>query len=171
VPVESPGPAALPAQELVHMKRAAHVVEPAHAATSDAPTLAAPWPAASPPVFPETTNGATSRRAAAAKAEAAEMATDKANELAADSAEAILARGQAAFDRGDYPDAIRRAKDAMAAGAAVPGHLLVGDAYYHLQRYADALREYEAALALEPSNSLARRGRELAEHAAAQGTP
>jgi len=55
----------------------------------------------------------------------------------------------------------------MAAGAAVSGHLLVADSYYHLQRYADALKEYEATLALEPSNSLARRGRELAAHAAA----
>ncbi|HVT76085.1 MAG TPA: tetratricopeptide repeat protein [Acidimicrobiales bacterium] len=83
------------------------------------------------------------------------------------SAETILSRGQAAFDRGDYPEAIRRAKEATAMGAAVPGHLLVADSYYHLQRFADALREYEAALALEPSNALAKRGRELATKAAA----
>jgi tetratricopeptide (TPR) repeat protein len=86
------------------------------------------------------------------------------------SVDAILARGQAAFDRGYYPEAIRRAREAIAAGGAVPGHLLVADAYYHLQRYADALREYEATLALEPSNALARRGRELAARAAAADT-
>jgi serine/threonine protein kinase len=84
--------------------------------------------------------------------------------------ESILARGQAAFDRGNYPEAIRRAKEAMAAGAAVPGHLLVADSYYHLQRYADALKEYQATLALEPSNALARRGRELSARAAASET-
>ena len=53
------------------------------------------------------------------------------------------------------------------AGNKVAGHLLVGDAYYHLQRYADAAREYKAALAIDPDNALARRGRELAEKAAA----
>src|SRR5262249_42633059 len=77
----------------------------------------------------------------------------------------ILGRGQSAFDHGNYPEAIRRAKEAVAAGAPVAGHLLVADPYSHLQRYADALREYEAALALEPSNALARRGRELAQKA------
>jgi serine/threonine protein kinase len=85
-------------------------------------------------------------------------------------ADQTLARGQAAFDRGNYAEAIRRAKEAIAAGGAVPGHLLVADSYYHLQRYADALKEYEATLALEPSNALARRGRELSARAAASAT-
>jgi eukaryotic-like serine/threonine-protein kinase len=155
--------AAVPPQEPVHMKHVARVVEAPHDSTLPAipPALAAPWPASSPPVFPQTPAAPTARSSASAAAKAAVAAEE------ADSADAILARGQAAFDRGNYPEAIRRAKEAMAAGAAVPGHLLVGDAYYHLQRYADALREYQSALALEPSNSLARRGRELAEHAAA----
>jgi tetratricopeptide (TPR) repeat protein len=150
-------PPAVPPQEPVHMKHVARIVEPPHdTATPPAPALATPWPASSPPVFPQTPAAPVAKAAPKAGATPA-----------IDSSEAILARGQAAFDRGNYPEAIRRAKEAMAAGAAVPGHLLVGDAYYHLQRYADALREYQAALALEPSNSLARRGRELAERAAA----
>jgi tetratricopeptide (TPR) repeat protein len=81
--------------------------------------------------------------------------------------EQVLANGQTAFDRGNYPEAVRRGKEAISAGNKVAGHLLVGDAYYHLQRYADAAREYRAALAIDPDNSLARRGRELAEKAAA----
>jgi tetratricopeptide (TPR) repeat protein len=103
---------------------------------------------------------------APAKAEPAKADLAAEPEAKPPSADEILARGQTAFDRGNYPEAIRRAKEAMAAGAAVPGHLLLADAYYPLQRYADALREYQATLALEPSNALARRGRELAEKAA-----
>jgi tetratricopeptide (TPR) repeat protein len=191
------------------MKRAARLPETAPAATPPpAPALAAPWPASTPPVFPQdatTTGGARKRgeraeatkpasaaakpAAAGAPAGASESpapaaapaapATAEAPAAAAaptttpqtrQSAEAILARGQAAFDRGNYAEAIRRAKEATAIGAAVPGHLLIADSYYHLQRYADALREYEATLALEPSNALAKRGRELSTKAAAEST-
>jgi serine/threonine-protein kinase len=81
--------------------------------------------------------------------------------------EQVLANGQTAFDRGNYPEAVRRGKEAISAGNKVAGHLLVGDAYFHLQRYPDAAREYKAALAIDPDNALARRGRELAEKAAA----
>jgi serine/threonine-protein kinase len=80
--------------------------------------------------------------------------------------DAILGQGQVAFDRGDYPGAVRRGREAIAAGAALGGRLLVGDAYYRLERYPDALREYEAALALDPANTIARRRLELAHEAA-----
>jgi hypothetical protein len=183
VPVEplrgAPPP---PAQEPVTLKRAARVVEPPPA-TAPAPSLAAPWPAPSPPVYPREPSSSSrhpvhanqaptdpaSVGSSAPEAPAPEPppASPPPRPTPSPTAEDILARGQAAFDRGYYPEAIRRAKEAMAAGAAVPGHLLVADSFYHLQRYADALREYEAALALEPSNALARRGRELASHAAA----
>jgi tetratricopeptide (TPR) repeat protein len=81
-------------------------------------------------------------------------------------AEGILTRGQAAFDRGDYPEAVRRGREAIAAGAALGGHLLVGDAYYRLERFPDALREYQAALALDPGNTSIKRRRDLVEQAA-----
>ena len=76
---------------------------------------------------------------------------------------AILNRGQMAFDRGDYPEAVRRGREAIAAGAEESGRLLIGDAYYRLERYRDALREYDAALALDPTNAGTRRRRDLAE--------
>jgi serine/threonine protein kinase len=197
VPVEPlrGAPSTLPPQEPVNMKRAARLAESAPGATpARAPALAAPWPATTPPVFPQEQNAAGTRKRGE-KADAAKPATagtkpaapvaapaaapesappDAAAKAApapsapAASADAILARGQAAFDRGNYAEAIRRAKEATAIGAAVPGHLLIADSYYHLQRYADALREYEAALALEPSNALAKRGRELATKAASE---
>ena len=82
--------------------------------------------------------------------------------------EAILGRGQAAFDRGDYPEALRRGREAIAAGGALGGHLLAGDAYYRLERLPDALREYQAALALDPGNTSIKRRRDLVEQAAAR---
>ena len=78
----------------------------------------------------------------------------------------VIARGQSAFDRGDYPEAVRRGREAIAAGDALGGRLLIGDAYYRLERFADALREYQAALALDPANPAIRRRRDLADHAA-----
>ena len=179
VPVEPPRPSTpSAAPEPVNRKRAARLLEGAPAGgASAAPALAPPWPTVSPPVFPQEAGATATRRPRGERGASppgpAMVATPAATTPAvpkragsATDADAILARGQSAFDRGNYPEAIRRAKEAMAAGAAVPGHLLVGDAYYHLQRYADALKEYEATLALEPSNPLARRGRELASRAA-----
>ncbi|HVY38661.1 MAG TPA: tetratricopeptide repeat protein, partial [Polyangia bacterium] len=74
----------------------------------------------------------------------------------------LLSHGQTAFDRGDYKEAIRRGREAIAAGAAVGGRLLIGDAYLQLERYQEAVQEYDAALALDPGDSSARRRRELA---------
>jgi serine/threonine protein kinase len=87
---------------------------------------------------------------------------------AAPAADDILQRGQAAFDHGDYPEAVRRGREAIAAGGALGGHLLVGDAYYRLERFPDALREYQAALALDPGSSSIKRRRDLAEKGASQ---
>ena len=61
---------------------------------------------------------------------------------------------------------VRRGREAIAAGGALGGHLLVGDAYYRLERFPDALREYQAALALDPGNTSIKRRRDLVEQAA-----
>ncbi len=81
---------------------------------------------------------------------------------------AILDRGQSAFDRGDYQEAIRQGRQAIAAGAEINGRLLVGDVYFHLERYREALREYNAAVARDPSDPSARRRRDLAREKAGQ---
>jgi cytochrome c-type biogenesis protein CcmH/NrfG len=44
----------------------------------------------------------------------------------------------------------------------VGGHLLLGDTFYKMERFADAVSEYDAALKLAPKNERARHGRELA---------
>ncbi len=81
---------------------------------------------------------------------------------------AILGRGQTAFDRGDYQEAIRQGRQAIAAGAEINGRLLVGDVYFYLERYREALREYNAAVARDPSDTSARKRRDLAREKAGQ---
>ena len=63
--------------------------------------------------------------------------------------------------------AARRSLPAARCG----GHLLVGDAYYRLERFPDALREYQAALALDPGNASIKRRRDLAEQPRRHNTP
>jgi serine/threonine protein kinase len=79
---------------------------------------------------------------------------------------AILTRGQMAFDRGDYPEAIRFGREAISAGAEVSGRLLIGDTYFHLERYREAVHEYDAALAYDPHDASARIRRDLAQEKA-----
>ena len=81
---------------------------------------------------------------------------------------AILTRGQTAFDRGDYQEAIRQGRQAIAGGAEINGRLLVGDVYFYLERYREALREYNAAVARDPTDASARKRRDLAREKAGQ---
>ena len=81
---------------------------------------------------------------------------------------AILTRGQTAFDRGDYQEAIRQGRQAITAGAEINGRLLVGDVYFYLERYREALREYNAAVARDPTDASARKRRDLAREKAGQ---
>ena len=74
----------------------------------------------------------------------------------------LLQRGRTAFARGDFPEAVRFGRLTVGAGDVLAGRLLLGDAFYKMNRFADALREYDAAAQVAPTNSLARRGHDLA---------
>jgi hypothetical protein len=137
-----------------------------------------PRPAAPAPVTPAAVRRAPAARhtpvarpaqaVPARKVTAAPAEPTHAVVAGASAADGILKRGQTAFDRGDYPEAVRRGREAIAAGGALGGHLLVGDAYYRLERFPDALREYQAALALDPGSASIKRRRDLAEKGAQQ---
>lgn len=76
-----------------------------------------------------------------------------------------LARGRMAFAKGNFPEAVRLGRAILAAGAegnAVGAHLLLGDAFYKMERFGDALSEYDAVLSLSPAHAQARRGHDLA---------
>jgi tetratricopeptide (TPR) repeat protein len=174
-----------------HEPTAASASAPAAATVPAAPVETTPWPEPAPaptpqpaataskrvaaraaPVsttatlVPPTARVPAARRVAEPDSEPAVKATAARAETQRTGAAPVIARGQAAFDRGDYPEAVRRGREAIAAGDALGGRLLIGDAYYRLERFADAVREYQAALALDPSNPAIRRRRDLADHAA-----
>jgi serine/threonine protein kinase len=99
---------------------------------------------------------ATSKRPTAARASAG-VASTIPNAPSDD-----LVRGRAAFAKGNFPDAVRLGRAALTSGDAVGAHLLLGDAFYKMDRFRDALGEYDAVLKTAPTNPQAQRGRELA---------
>ena len=84
---------------------------------------------------------------------------------------ALTAEGRAAFAKGDFPEAIRLGRSAIASGAALEGHLLLGDAFYKMNRFSDALREYDVATRIAPASVQAQRGHELAARGLAGKSP
>jgi serine/threonine-protein kinase len=73
-----------------------------------------------------------------------------------------LVRGRAAFAKGNFPDAVHLGRAALTSGDAVGAHLLLGDAFYKMDRFRDAIAQYDAVLKSAPANPQALRGRELA---------
>jgi hypothetical protein len=73
-----------------------------------------------------------------------------------------LTVGQAAFAKGNFPESVRAARASLAGASSAEAYLLLGDTYFKMERFSDAVREYSAALALAPDNTHARRGRDLA---------
>ncbi len=79
-----------------------------------------------------------------------------------------LRLAQSAYQQAEYVVAVRKAKQALRAGAGVEAHLLLGAAFLKLRRYADASKEYADVLKVEPNNASARAGYQTAE---ARGGP
>jgi serine/threonine protein kinase len=157
-PEDSPG------QPVVEALPRAEVKLPAMASPTSARRPIRPLALPSKPAQPGLTTGAVSpRRATASLLSAAAAATTPPASGALVSGSSLLEQGQTAFNAGRYAEAMRRGREALAAGgASLAAHLLLGDVYYHMQRYSQALGEYQAALTLDPDNRLAIRGRELA---------
>jgi serine/threonine-protein kinase len=162
-PPAEPVPAALPPVETAPWPEPAAAAAPLPAAAASKRVAARAAVAA-----PAAARAPAARRTAEPDDEPAVKTAAALAEATRASAAPVIARGQAAFDRGDYPEAVRRGREAIAAGDALGGRLLIGDAYYRLERFPDALREYQAALALDPGNASIRRRRDLAERAASR---
>jgi tetratricopeptide (TPR) repeat protein len=75
---------------------------------------------------------------------------------------ALVGLGNVAFQQKSYGDALGRGKQAVKAGGGLDAQLLLGDAYFKLEKYAEAKKAYDQALRLDPRNDTARRGLELA---------
>jgi eukaryotic-like serine/threonine-protein kinase len=75
---------------------------------------------------------------------------------------ALVGLGNIAFQQKSYGDALGRGKQAVKAGGGLDAQLLLGDAYFKLEKYAESKKAYDQALRLDPRNDTARRGLELA---------
>jgi tetratricopeptide (TPR) repeat protein len=75
------------------------------------------------------------------------------NGKGADKATAATGLGRVAFESGRYQDAVRDGERAVKLGGGIAAHMVLGDAYFKVQRYSDAAREYRAVLKKKPDHS------------------
>jgi serine/threonine protein kinase len=73
-----------------------------------------------------------------------------------------------AFQEKDYKQAVERAKESVRLGGGVEARVLLGDAYFKLQKFEEAKKAYNEALKLDPNNKVAGQGLRLIE---SQGLP
>jgi serine/threonine protein kinase len=68
-----------------------------------------------------------------------------------------------AFQEKDYKLAVERAKESARAGGGVEARVLLGDAYFKLEKFEEAKKAYNEALKLDPNNRVAGQGLRLVE--------
>jgi serine/threonine-protein kinase len=78
-------------------------------------------------------------------------------------AAAATGLAEVAFQRGNFADAVRLAQHAVEVGGAVGAKLVLGNAYFKLGKYAEAIQQYRAVLALDAHNAEARAFLEAAQ--------
>jgi tetratricopeptide (TPR) repeat protein len=85
--------------------------------------------------------------------------------LTVKSAKGAAAAGLAkiAFQEENYRLAAERARESARTGGGVEARLLMGDAYFKLQKYDEAKKAYNEALKLDPNNRAAGQGLRLVE--------
>ena len=85
--------------------------------------------------------------------------------LTAKKARGIVTAGLAkiAFQEQNYKEAVERAKESARTGGGAEARVLLGDAYFKLERYEEAKKAYSEALKLDPGNRVASQGLRLVE--------
>jgi eukaryotic-like serine/threonine-protein kinase len=68
-----------------------------------------------------------------------------------------------AFQEKNYKEAVDRAKDSARAGGGAESRVLLGDAYFKLEKFEEAKKAYREALRLDPNNRVAGQGLRLVE--------
>jgi tetratricopeptide (TPR) repeat protein len=68
-----------------------------------------------------------------------------------------------AFQEKNYREAVERAKESTRFGGGADARVLLGDAYFKLERYDEAKKAYNDALKLDPNNRVAGQGLRLVE--------
>ena len=68
-----------------------------------------------------------------------------------------------AFQEKNYKTAAERAKESARRGGGAEARVLLGDAYFKLQKFEEAKKAYTEALKLDPNNRVAGQGLRLVE--------
>jgi tetratricopeptide (TPR) repeat protein len=68
-----------------------------------------------------------------------------------------------AFQEKDYKTTVDRAKDSARMGGGAEARILLGDAYFKLEKFGEAKKAYTEALKLDPNNRVAGQGLRLVE--------
>jgi eukaryotic-like serine/threonine-protein kinase len=76
---------------------------------------------------------------------------------------ALVGLAKIAFQKQSYQEAVEKARAATKAGGGAEARVLLGDAYFRLEKFAEARKAYEAALKLDPENRTARQNLDLVE--------
>ncbi len=76
---------------------------------------------------------------------------------------ALVGLGKIAFQEKNFAEAIRRAQEGVKAHAGAEAHNLLGNAYFRLEKYPDAVKAYGEALKLDPYNANAKSSLETAK--------
>ncbi len=76
---------------------------------------------------------------------------------------ALTGLGDVAFQRGDYAEAVQRARRAVDSGAGVAARMLLGNSYFKLKNYDEAIPVYKEVLKLDEGHEEARTNLAAAE--------
>jgi len=68
-----------------------------------------------------------------------------------------------AFQEKNYKEAVERAKESARSGGGAEARVLLGDAYFKLEKFEEAKKAYSEALKLDPNNRVAGQGLRLVE--------
>jgi serine/threonine protein kinase/predicted negative regulator of RcsB-dependent stress response len=74
---------------------------------------------------------------------------------------ALVGLAKIAFQQHDYQEAVDRAREGARAGGGAEARVVLGEAYFRLEKDADARKAYEEALKLDPDNRTAKHDLEL----------
>jgi serine/threonine-protein kinase len=119
------------------------------------PPVAAPLPPAAPP---PPAHAAGRPPAAARPAPRKAMSAPPPPADPAATAEALLAKGEAEFQRADFTQAIFDGKAALRLGAGARAHLLIAKSHLRGEEPEEAAQAYAEVLKLDPGNDAARKG-------------
>jgi tetratricopeptide (TPR) repeat protein len=76
---------------------------------------------------------------------------------------ALVGLAKIAFQKHEYQVAVDRAREGAQAGGGAEARVVLGDAYFRLEKFVDARKAYEDALKLDPDNRTARQNLDLIE--------